>query len=217
MAIAIGDIIEITATYSNGVAGTASTVHHYEAQVDSFLIDAFIDAWVAQVWLGIKNSISAQWTLTEVTARNLFDPTEASGKSYNLMGLSPGGGNAMPTFVSFAVTLNHDNPGAIRPGAKRIMGPEEGYSFENGVIEGASYSGISTNLARLADPLTEAVGGLVQLAQPVIVKRIAEIVAGVTRYRLPVNQAEAIIGYVFEAVLNRYLTSQVTRKRGRGV
>jgi hypothetical protein len=145
---------------------------------------------------------------TEIRVQNLFDPSDQFTKVISEAGTFSGTHPANP-FDSFGFRLQQDN-GTVRNGAKRFAGMLD-ESSAAGIIDDSTF--ITALLALGVQLVTGLDIGIVSGALvPVIVKRILE--SGV--YRLPANSGEAVYGNVTEALYNADVTSQVSRKIGRG-
>jgi hypothetical protein len=143
-----------------------------------------------------------------VRARNLFDDTDAHEELIAEEGA--GTGDPLGTFEAYGFRETTDNA-AIRAGAKRITGVPEDASTD-GVI---TASGVLSDLDDIATQLaTTLLYGLLDAGTlvPVVVGRILD--GG--SYRLPENIGEAIFGVIVDALFTPLVTSQVSRKVGRG-
>lgn len=142
-----------------------------------------------------------------VKARNLFDETDA----HEILISSPGIGAAdsISTFNAFAFRLVGDNA-AVRAGAKRIAGVNTTYVTDGVVDDAAQLTALNTLADTIAGIMTFGLG--FSLADPTIVKRIAD--GG--GYRLPINAGEAVYSLITDVLFSPLVTSQVSRKVGRG-
>lgn len=151
----------------------------------------------------------AQVLHTDIDVKNLFAPEDA----FHVAISEPGTGaitstDFLPIFNAVNFTLNSDN-GAVRNGSKRYSGLVESWQT-SGVITDTSVLGW---LGDLAESLAQALQvGVVDTFFPVIVKRL--LVGG--SYVLPSTAGEAIFGGVIDAVFDALISSQVSRKIGRG-
>lgn len=145
---------------------------------------------------------------TELRVTNLFDDSDKFVKIISEAGTQTVGQDDSP-FDAIAFKLEQNN-GAIRNGAKRYPGVLSDYA-EEGVI---TDTGFITLLVTLGASLILGldIGVVANAIVPVIVKRILD--GG--GYRLPTNSGEAQSGQLTDALFNPNLTSQVSRKYGRG-
>lgn len=146
---------------------------------------------------------------TSVKATNLFDATDAYETLISVPGDSAGA-DLMGTFEAYPFRLVGNNA-AVRSGAKRIGGVAEGYVTQ-GVVTDA---GQLANLSALADGMAAILNwGLLAAEElaPVIVKRI---LVG-DEYELPTTIGDAILSFITDAIFSPLVTSQVSRKVGRG-
>lgn len=145
---------------------------------------------------------------TSVKAQNLYHVSDVHEELISV----PGGvtDDPMGTFEAIAIREIGDN-GAVRGGAKRIAGIGESETTE-GVITNVPFIDQLNDLCfELATTMLWGAldGGTMA---PVIVKRILD--AG--NYRLPTNSGEAILSTIVDALFTPLVSSQNTRKVGRG-
>lgn len=144
---------------------------------------------------------------TEIRVRNLFDPSD----SFTLA-ISEAGQNltadTMPNANALAYTLAQDS-GSVRNGQKRYAGLRED-AITDGIV---TLAGWITTLNDLGDAIVAALQfAAVDTWFPAIIKRVLD--AG--NYRLPNNAGELIYGIVQEAIFNPVVSTQTSRKIGRG-
>lgn len=167
------------------------------------------DTFEATVLPDILSNQTSDITHTELRVTNLFNPAENTTSLISEPGANGSGDTGAP-FVAAGFRLRQDN-GALRNGAKRIAGLPDSYDTD-GII--SSPTAIAGLLAVGAAMVLGLDAGIVSNAfLPVIVGRILD--GG--NYRLPENLGEAVIGTVLEALMNVNMTSQTSRKIGRGV
>lgn len=169
--------------------------------------EALVDGYLAELLPVICAFQPADVLHTEVEAQNLFNPSDK-----HVRGISePGAYGLDPSsnFDAIGYALSQDN-GAVKNGAKRFAGVADA-AEEEGVITSVGYLAL---LAALAAVIPEPLAvGLTDVFFPVIVKRVLE---GVGQYRLPETLSEAVYGSVTDAVFNPLVTTQNSRKIGRG-
>lgn len=142
-----------------------------------------------------------------VRARNLFDETDAAELLFSAPGTS--GTDSAGTFEAYPFRLVGNNA-AVRAGAKRIPGVDTAV-VTDGVVDNVGILSVLNALAtKMGDILTFGVG--VGFIEPVIVKRL---LVG-SNYVLPSSAAEAVISVVTEVLFDALVTSQTSRKVGRG-
>lgn len=144
---------------------------------------------------------------TEIRVQNLFDPSDQYTKVISEAGTWPVVDDN--PFNAIGFRLQQDN-GDIRNGAKRFAGTADDMSSQ-GVIDNTD---LITALLVTGGALIAGldIGIVADAIVPVIVKRILD--GG--HYRLPENSGEAVYGNVVGALYNTDITSQVSRKIGRG-
>jgi len=145
---------------------------------------------------------------TSIIATNLFDEADRNEALISVPGTN--GTASMGTFEAFGYRLSGDNA-AVRGGSKRYASVSEG-SVEDGVVTETTTLGFLTDLGiQLSAAMLWGTldGGTLA---PVIVKRILD--AG--HYRLPTTTGEAVLSNVIDAIFSPLVTSQTSRKVGRG-
>lgn len=164
-------------------------------------------AYVDQVLPDVVAIQTADVLHQSVKATNLFDETDA----HEILVSEPGvaGSDSQGTFEAYPFRLVGDNA-AVRAGAKRYPGVEDSF-VSDGVVTDVDILALLNDLAdKLADTLTFGIG--VSLLDPVIVKRI--LLGG--NYTLPTTPEDAILSVVTDVLFDTLVTSQVSRKVGRG-
>jgi hypothetical protein len=144
---------------------------------------------------------------TSVSARNLFDETEAHTELISEAGENPD--SVLPPFNAVGFRLIGDNS-AVHDGSKRYAGIGES-QVSDGVITGGT---VITALQDLGLEIlaSQAIGIDASALAPIIVKRLVDG----SSYRLPTTQGEAVISRLIDVLFNVDVTSQTTRKIGRG-
>lgn len=146
---------------------------------------------------------------TELRVQNLFDPSDLTVVVQSEAGTGSFGSQPLPTFNAAAFRLQQDN-GAVKNGAKRYAGLDEGVQ-DRGVITSGSYG---TALDALADALKSVmVEGIIPTYVPVVVKRL---LVG-DDYVFPDNLGDAIFGTIVDVAWDALVSSQVSRKVGVGI
>ena len=179
-----------------------------------------VEGWIDQILDDIRGCQSVDVLYTDITATCLFDPTNAFSQSVSLPGTVTSGpttGSTTSPFDAFAFQLEGDNP-AIRKGAKRIAGVDEGF-VDDGIIPAVALS--TGKLQDAADAMARAVEVGTIITDPVffpcVVKRVREGVEPAFTYRLPENAGETTLAQVGLAVFKLAVSSQVSRKFGVGI
>lgn len=207
---AIGDVYQIIDTQE--MAGQkVLNVYFYKVTLSVLGADAS-DVTAAFIDQMLPDIVAVQATdvvHTSVKATNLFHDTDVNEALISEPGIL--GDASLGTFEAYPFRLAGDN-GSVRGGAKRIAGvTEDGIS--DGVVTDA---GLLTTLTNLGIQLSAAMlwgtldGGTLA---PVIVKRILD--AG--NYRLPATSGEAVLSNIIDAIFSPLVTSQTSRKVGRGM
>ena len=159
-----------------------------------------------------------QLTFETIEVENLFDDADTWIDVLALNGqrAAPSGSTpeVMPSFVGLGITLD-GNGKQVRDGKKRLAGIWEGDSVA-GFAGTGLVAACQPLLVRFAQGRDYGSPTLAEGFRPVIVSRVAEVINGQRKYRLPRTQAELVFKTVTEAALSLILTTQNTRKLGRG-
>ena len=207
----VGDIFEVVDTAEmNGQK--LLNVYFYRAQGVSVtdndsasVVTAFIDTVLPDIVAFQEEQV----VHTSIKARNLFDDSDAHEELISVAGGNTGH-EVLGTFEAVGYRLVGNNA-AVRSGAKRYPGIGE-YAVTDGVISDEGIIAILNTLA--ATLFADLPWGLLaaEILIPVIVQRIK---VG-SEYTLPTNQGEAVYSHVTDTLWSPIVTSQVSRKIGRG-
>lgn len=218
--MAVGDVYELVCDQLYGTS-TVLNVFYYEqisivVPAEGFTIAGLLaEQWDEQVGSVIRGSQNVDVIHNEVRCRNLFDASDAGLYAVD----EPGGNNStdgMGPFVAMSYKLFGANP-AVKNGAKRFVGVHEGIQTD-GVIDNAEFITYAEDVAEaLAANVTAGDVIPSDTWRPVIVKRVRSGTAGAYEYRLPESSGETVLSQIASALLSVVLTSQVSRKFGRGV
>jgi hypothetical protein len=166
------------------------------------------DAFDASVIPAIADVQSPSLVHEELRVQNLFDASDSYTKLISEAGTGSASDTATP-FDALGLRLVQDN-GAIRNGSKRLAGVTDGMASQGILNDSATITAlIAAGVAMVAGV---DIGIVANAITPVIIQRILD--AG--RYRLPANSGEAVYGNITDALYNVDVTSQVSRKYGRG-
>lgn len=177
------------------------------------LADGFELEFLAVDGNALRNAwISDQVDYQSLRVQNLFSPVDYYELSF-ASGTDGGAtGDALPNYVSYSYRTQWLG-GVVRRGFKRFAGVPETVN-ENGVIAAAAV----TTLQALEGSLESDIEESGSIYRPCIVKRIPYVTSGGSdAYRLPENAGEAVFveGLTWQLQLN--LTTQNSRKIGRGI
>lgn len=211
MAIDGGDRIQITLRQQYGVEDILS-VWSYEVE------GTFTPGTAAEIgnawWNHVKATYralvraSAGFTFNAVVVRSLTDPLGDLGEwaipSGEQQGTRTGVDTSefMPPFVSVGVRLTVANR-TTRPGQKRYAGILEADS-DGGIVNSAYRTLLNSNLAVMTAPMI--------LGAPIAGMTLIPFVVGLNADG-SIRAAQEITG----SVVNNYITSQVSRRFGRGI
>lgn len=209
--MAIGDVYEVIDAQVFGGKDVLN-VYFYQALDAGVTADLVGDMWINQVLPDVQNVQGADVSHTEVRVRNLFNLADVAVIPTGVLGTSVAAGvDTMPPHDAIAFKLTRGNA-STRHGQKRIAGiPATNQT--DGVIDNSTYI---VELGELADAMLEqlvdTVGALGNFALPIIVGRIAEVVLGVTEYRLPENLGELVSASIVDVVVDLFISTQNSRK-----
>lgn len=173
-------------------------------------LDDIAQAFYEQVWSLIQIPLIADYTLNTIEVRHLFSgaspfilPVAEQGTGFTGQGVSP--------FNAFGFSLGVAS-NATRPGSKRIPGVAEA-SIDDGIVtDGGTITALQDMADQFSTALVDVTLGIVTWGLPIIVKRILD---GGT-YRLPVNIGEFVGNLIVDVAASLVMTSQNSRKVGRG-
>ena len=209
--MAVGDVYQVVDTmdfagqkalnvyYFNMSSGSVTDGHDAE-QVAQAYVDTYVPAITAVQ--------CSQAVHVSVKATNLFDDTDA----HEILISAPGGGGPdySNTFDAYGFRMVGDNA-TVRSGAKRIPGCEDVAATDGVVTDTTTLDNLNA-LATVMSAITSFGTDLLGHLEPVIVKRL--LVGG--EYKLPTSLGEAVLSFVTDVLLDALVTSQVSRKVGRG-
>jgi len=180
---------------------------------------ALVEGFEAQVVDVIMEMITSDYSLASVTARNLFDTSDAYELLLSGGGVLSGGASldTMTAFTAYGFKLQTEDH-SVKPGAKRFAGVAESEQTD-GIVTG------TTMLSTLAPDTADALAAPIQIGTlitdpvfvPIVVKRVRSGSPGSYSYRLPETSGEAVFSRVVAALFEVLVTSQVTRKIGVGI
>jgi len=176
-------------------AGTAQDVADY-----------FVDQYLQPI-LGVQ---TFNVKCISVVALNLGDlsdfatfPTTSAGNAGDV--------DTLPAFNSVGYSLR-PNTRAVRPGSKRFSGVPEAAQLNGVLVEPGYLDAVEDLRVILSTQISGSLAGYL----PIVVKRIKEVKAGYTppayKYRLPGPGDPLVYGNVIQALANRNVTSQTSRK-----
>jgi len=204
----VGDVLQLT---DEGEQASQQCLNVYFYRLDTPVVgnaaEMLCASWIDQVLPEIVSWQASDFVHKSVSVKNLFNPSE----EFTELMSEPGERDVdvFPTFNAVGFRLIGDNA-AVRDGQKRFAGvPED--SAEDGVFTDTTF------LAAMVTLGTAIVAGLpigldIDALIPVIVQRIADG----DGYRLPTNAGEAVLSEVIDSLFNIDVTSQTSRKPGRG-
>lgn len=162
---------------------------------------------------GINNVQPTDVVNVAVDVENLFVGSDVGTEAQ-----TGGGAFGTNTVASFsAPAFKLAVPGkTTRAGAKRIAGIANNL-VTDGVITDATWLATAATLEGLMEQnLAGMTPTTPNVFRPVVVKRIKEIIAGKTKYRLPNVLGEKVIQVIGDVILTLILSTQNSRKIGRG-
>lgn len=209
--MAVGDVYQIVDTQIQQQQ-TCLNVYYYKVTSESITDNKAADvvtAYITTVLPAVAATQDDDVTHTSVSAKNIFDDTDAHEELISVGG-GLGTGEILGTFEAVGFRLIGDNA-SVRNGAKRYPG-----ITESGVTDGViTQTALITALNALAAVLfADLPWGLLaaEVLIPVIVKRNK---VG-SEYELPTSPETAVLSHIIDALWSPVVTSQVSRKVGRG-
>lgn len=179
------------------------------------LIDSFIDVFFGGLTGDLDSDLfTLGCSYTEIEAYNLADPTAFGTRSIAFSGLQSTS-EGMPKFVAYGFFSNRRSR-AIRRGMKRFAGVPE-IAANAGVIAANFLADLEFLAANLGLTMTTPITAEFTF-DPVVIKRVKYTTSeGKTAYRFPETDGELDFFLADDWTPYTELTSQNTRKTGRGV
>lgn len=174
-----------------------------------------VDGFVEQILPDIISAQSDQIVYNVVRARNLYDPVDSYTRALSEPGYVASS-DFESTFDALAFTLQGETR-AVRTGAKRQAGVPDSF-VTDGVVTGELALAAAASAA-------EAMGKAIQVGTllpsdvffPTLVKRVRTGTPGHYTYELPSVRGEGVWTTVINVLFDVLISSQVSRKIGRGV
>jgi len=166
------------------------------------------DTWITNVLPKIVAFQDNALTHVGVIVKNLFNDTEEHTELVSVAGTAAD--SVLPPFNAVGFRQIGNNA-SINDGAKRFGGINEGAMSEGVITNTATITALTALAVQMA--LGLPVGLDADAFIPVIVGSILDG----TSYRLPENAGEATLSEIIGALFNIDVTSQTSRKKGRGV
>lgn len=176
---------------------------------------ALADQWYAQHLHSILQIQGPDCVTTGVRVKNLFDLADFGERLSSDPGQWAGGGNTDAAFTAVAFKETLDTR-AVGAGAKRIAGVTTDVSLDGVLTNGTFITAANTAAGILGSPVTNGAIIPIDTWYPVVVKRVRSGTPHAYHYRLPAVLAEKILGNIASVAVNLILSSQVSRKIGRG-
>lgn len=153
---------------------------------------------------------------TSIKVINQFDPTDFAIVAVSETGDIPSAtSELLPPANAVAFQLSSSTR-AVRSGAKRIAGIPEGVQID-GVITDIDYTLDLTTLAGQLGGIIFTTETIPQPAyQPIIVKRVKTTTPSGDKYNWPETLAQFVFSLIADVIFDLIISTQVTRKIGRG-
>jgi len=208
---AIGDIVELV--HEQTYLGQAiNNVYYYQA-VNAVALSTLTTWFETNVVPQVKANQVDLVNHINLRCRNIFNDVETYEEPLTGVGAVASTVNEMPSFLAYALRLDHDN-GSLRPGFKRFAGVTE-ISLDDALVNAGRILALTTLGGYLINPPTVLNPNWLH----VIVGRICETVNPVAgakpaciKYRLPLNVGEANVGIVVTFEPYAQPTTQNSRK-----
>jgi len=185
-------------------------VYFYEVLQPGLTLEDYSDAFLADVMPAIRDAQTNDLVHTQLDVRSIYSPSATYTVFHTLPGTRFGTDHeTLPRHDAFSFTLSGED-NSTRPGGKRLAGVAEDDQAD-GVISGT----LATILGAIADAFVASLtaGGLADAMRPTIVKRVIEVVEGVTRYKLPETLVATVLNTIIDAGIGILVSTQNSRKR----
>lgn len=199
---------EVINTYTyHQITSEAGTLSPSEALSNAFDLE-FLTAGVGYRGGAISNLLSVE----AIRIQNLFTPSDAHEEIYDPVLTGGAASAAAPNFNAYAFRTQWLGS-TIRRGSKRIAGV-----INDLVVNGAITAGGLTSLGAFATSMSNSLLADDYEFEPVVIKRVKETdpVTGEITYRLPENPSEANHTAGLTWGVLPLISTQSTRKIGRG-
>lgn len=220
--MALNELFEVT--LDGSMQGQDVSNVYFYRQLDTFpagledlRAQSVASAFVQQHYPKVRGISSFDVSFRAIRCRSLFTPSQNHLILLTDVGLIGNSGTqSLPCFNAVSFTMKGSNP-AVRPGKKRYAGIAEDFNAD-GILQ--VVAPLSTALNALRDALSanllDTLTQLIPWAAPVVIKRVRTGVPGAYEYRLPANAAEAVYSTVTSADYSLGITSQISRRPGKG-
>lgn len=213
--MALGDIYQVTFKQSYKGLQDCLNVYYYRLFAGySNSADLLLNEFSAIVADTLKLAQSDDISQVSLEAKNLFNLADTANLAYPPTRKGTRAGSSEPPFVQVAVQYLRTTA-TMRHGWKRYVGIPESDVEDGQIVTSALV--FWQNVAVAGQTTLTATGTVDTIFEPVVVKRIKYTTSeGKTAYRLPEYMGEANYFHVDQYVLKTYVSSQVSRKVGRG-
>lgn len=205
-------------------------VHFYQVDAISLplnegefgdIVQAFGDWYQDNVHANADTMCTSGMAWDLVRGENLFNVAELSAYNWSPALIGAASGNALGTFAAYGFKCPSQRRG-MNPGQRRLPGVPETFSGNFGAVEGTALTdGALVAAAFSSDVLLTYRGGLGELElRPVIVQRVRSgsgTPIDPYEYRLPRQTSERVTYSARNWSLADYVTTQNSRKIGRGI
>lgn len=172
------------------------------------------DEWQSQVLPKVTAIQAGGLTHQGIRVRNLFDETDSFEKLINVAG-GFSDNSADTAFDAYGLQMQPQSR-AVKVGHKRIGGVSD-QKVVGGIVNDTTALANGQALAtQLASNITIGAIILQDAWEPTIVKRVRSGTKPNYKYRLPTAAGEAVFSKVIGALFDVLITTQVSRKIGRG-
>lgn len=185
------------------------------------LVEDYVEWYLLGPFASLSTVTPDSMTWDGVKGENLFNETELGEIAF-----APGTEGTNPTdalaqFAAYSFT-NPSGRRRMNPGARRVPGVMEVGVGQYGALVPSYITNLTATAASYSQDITlEFRGGLGEMTiRPVIVKRVKEPDPdrpGKFKYRLPQNTAERVTYRANNWSIEPFITTQNSRKTGRGI
>lgn len=176
---------------------------------------ALVDQWVSQIMGPVTAVQSADYIVVDVKCDNLFDVADSADGTLSYPGTWGGGGNTDSAFTALGFDLDVVGR-AVRRGHKRLAGITEDVSTDGVVTNGTYITAANAAASAMLRPVTNGAFIPIDTWYPIVVKRVRSGTRPDFHYRLPLTLLETVLQDITNVTARLILTSQVSRKIGRG-
>jgi hypothetical protein len=177
------------------------------------IAQALAEAFEDQILSFVNSMQTTDVSNVQIDAENLFSDTDLA--SIPITGGGGAGTNTVSAFMAFPFKFAVAGK-STKAGSKRIGGVASNLQSDGVVTDATTITSGIALANHMQDNLNGVTPATADIWRPVVVKRIKQVIAGKIKYRLPNEISEKTVQAIFEVLFTLILSTQNSRKIGRG-